>query len=69
MYFIRRLRSQDLSQQQLDDIESDLVRDSVLPILRLFIRQGVEEFDGNSEEDDLLEEEESSATLVVASCF
>jgi hypothetical protein len=66
MYFIRRLRSQDLSQQQLDDIESDLVRDSVLPILRLFIRQGVEEFDGNSEEvpcvkDDLLEEV-SSAT-------
>ena len=43
--YFRWLRSQDLSQQQLDDLEPGLARDSVLPILRMLIRQGVSDRD------------------------
>ena len=41
----RWLRSQDLSQQQLDDLEPGLARDSVFPNLRMLIRQGVSDRD------------------------
>jgi hypothetical protein len=51
--YFRRLWSWDLSQQQLDDMES-LARDSALPILRLLIRQGV----------DLYERDKTGASIL-----
>eukprot|EP00092_Neocalanus_flemingeri_P029643 GFUD01032189.1.p1 GENE.GFUD01032189.1~~GFUD01032189.1.p1 ORF type:complete len:414 (+),score=144.83 GFUD01032189.1:73-1314(+) len=51
--YFRRLWSWDLSQQQLDDMET-LARNSALPILRLLIREGV----------DLYERDKTGASIL-----